>query len=316
VTSDWQQLGMAGVSARIRDVEVNVASMAEDVPMLVEAVSRLDVDVERLIAERRDTSGTIGRHDDALRDLTAAVKRLATQVAWIEQHLRASGSAQTLDLDRPDRDLQALAATADAGREAATALLDAAQRGTLEAAVAAHLAALRRYREAQRSVIDACERLPSARVDETGRRQARSDLTIARARLADARDTVANRADPARSARERLAADARDRERAATTLEAGDRARRELLTRLRTRLVAAVADGVMLPTWLTRPLGPMPPAGAAQRWTDVAAGLLAYRITYRVDDPDDAIGDLPADAPARRRRWYADLGRGVRELRR
>ena len=48
----------------------------------------------------------------------------------------------------------------------------------------------------------------------------------------------------------------------------------------------------------------------------VAAGLIAYRITYGVDDAENALGQLPEPAPDHRRRWHEDLRRGVRELRR
>jgi len=314
--SDWQQMGIANVANRMRDLESTVLSLADDVPMLVEAVSRLNDDIERLIDSRRETRSTVSQHDDTLRELAGTVKRLAVRVSWIEEHLRSSGSARTVDLDHPDPDLVALAATAEAGRAAAGVLLSSVERATLVAELAGHRSLLARHRDTVGEVLAACEQLANGGPDGAARRRLRADYLTARARLADAAATVGERLPGAAAARARLAEDDLERDRTATVLAAGERADRELLTRLRTRIASAVGDGAMLPAWLTGPLGPMPAAGSAQRWTDVAAGLLAYRITYAVTDPADAIGEVPAGAGERRRRWHADLGRGVRELRR
>jgi hypothetical protein len=316
VVSDWQQMGIANVASRMRDLESTVLSLADDVPMLVEAVSRLDADIERLIDSRKETRSTVARHDEGLRDLTGTVKRLAVQVAWIEQHLRSTGSVRTIDLDRPDPDLVALAATAEAGRAAAGVLLSPVERATLAAELAGHRAWLGRHRAALRDLLAACERLAAAGPDGAAHRQARADYLSARSRIEDAAASLDRGVGAAREGRARLAEDGVERQRTASAVAEGERAERELLTRLRTRIASAVGDGVMLPAWLTGPLGPMPPAGTAQRWMDVAAGLLAYRITYGVTDPADAVGEVPSGAGERRRRWHADLGRGVRELRR
>ena len=314
--SDWQQMGIANVANRMRDLESTVLSLADDVPMLVEAVSRLNDDIEHLIDSRRETRTMVSEHDDAVRELAATVKRLAVRVAWIEQHLRNTGSARTVDLDHPDPDLIALAATAEAGRAAAGVLLTPVERATLAAELAGHAARLARHRSAIVELLAASEQLATGPQDGAARRQVRADYLAARARVADAAATVAAGVPGAGTARSRLAEDDVERERTATVVAQGERAERELLTRLRTRVASAVGAGAMLPAWLTGPLGPMPAAGAAQRWTDVAAGLLAYRITYAVADPADAIGELPPEVGERRRRWHADLGRGVRELRR
>ncbi|HEY6798192.1 MAG TPA: hypothetical protein VI248_26230 [Kineosporiaceae bacterium] len=314
--SDWQQMGFANMASRMRDLESGVLSMAEDVPMLIEAVTRLDADIERLIASRRDTLATLSQHDETLRELSASVKRLTVQVAWIEQHLRSSGSAWTVDLDHADPDLIGLAATAEAGRAAAAVLLGPPDRATLVSDVSRHADAVTRHRAAIGALLAACERLASGDREGAARRQTRSEYQVARTAVTERAALVAACVEPAEQARARLAADDAERERVAGTVAEGERAERELLTRLRTRIASAVSDGAMLPAWLTGPLGPMPAAGAAQRWTDLAAGLLAYRITYGVTDPADAVGELPASAGERRRRGHADLGRGVRELRR
>jgi len=312
--SDFTQLGLAGVVNRLQDVESGVASLAEDVPMLIAEVTRLDGDVDRLITARREALDRIEAHDATVLELAATVRRLAVQVAWIEQHLRNTGSARPVDLDDPDAELVRLAAVAEAGRSAASALLSESDRAVLTAEVARHRAAVARHRQALRAVVAACGAVATGERGGVARRQARADYAAARGLLAEAADDAARGAEPATAAATRLAADDAEVARTRPAVAAGERAGRDLLTRLRTRVATAVGDGAMLPAWLTGPLGPMPVAGEAQKWLDVAAGLLAYRITYGVTDPVDAVGEVPPEAGERRRRWHADLGRGVREL--
>jgi len=314
--SDWQQLGAANVAARMRELEAGLGSVVEDVPLLVEAVGRLDGDIEHLIEARRETRTALDRHDEVLREMSATVKRLAVQVAWIEQHLRSTGSARTVDLDRADPDLIGLAAVAEAGRAAAAELLLPVERAGLIGELARNRDAVARQRAALRDVLAACERVARGEPQGAAHRLARAEYQAARDRFAEAGAAVSTTLPAAHTAREKLVADDAERERCSALIADGERAERELLTRLRTRIASAVTDGAMLPAWLTGPLGPMPVAGAAERWTDVAAGLLAYRITYGVTDPADAVGEVPTGAGERRRRWHADLGRGVRELRR
>jgi hypothetical protein len=270
-----------------------------------------------LLTERAETGAALSRHDRELRELTAVVKRLGTQVTWIERHIRSSGAARTLDLDDVEPELVGLAEIAEAGHRAQDSLLTPFARAGLEATVADHRDADAVHRRTVESLLQACARLVGTdRDDPPHRRQTRADYLAARDALADAARRREAIADQARSAIERLTADDDERRARAATIEAGRRAELELLTRLRTRLAAAVGDGALLPAWLTQSIGPMPGAGTAQRWTEVAAGLLAYRITYRLDDPEEALGELPDTATGYRRRWHAELGRGVRELRR
>jgi hypothetical protein len=307
---------MASVASRVRELSDSLEVVVGQLPTLGAAVARVNEDVGRLLAERGETGSALSSHERELRELTAAVKRLATQVTWIEGHIRTSGAVRTVDLDDVEPELTALATTSEAGHRAAAELLTPFARASLEAAVTDQRDAAARHRDAVQALLDACARLVGTQRADAAHRQARIDYLSARTAQTEAARRLESLAADAQSARERLEADDEDRRREAATIAAGQRAEVELLTRLRTRLAAAVGDGALLPAWLTGPLGPMPPAGAAQRWMDVAAGLLAYRITYAVTDPDGALGELPSAATSYRRRWHADLERGVRELRR
>jgi hypothetical protein len=315
MTGDWAQLGMASVAAQVRELSESLEVVAGHLPVLGESVASLGEDVDRLMAERAETGAALARHDRELRELTATVKRLATQVTWIEQHIRSSGTARSVDLDHAGAELSALASAGQAGHQAEEGLLTPFARDSLETTVADHRDASVRYRDTVRALLDACARLVGTDPDDPLHGQARKDYLAAR----EARVQMARRVealdDDAREAVERLAADDAERQCRSATIAAGERAETELLTRLRTRLASAVRDGALLPAWLAGPLGPMPPAGTAQRWMNVAAGLLAYRITYAVTDPEDALGRLPESATGHRRRWHARLVRDVRDLR-
>jgi chromosome segregation ATPase len=314
--SDWQALGVSSLSEQVRELGAAVEAIAGQLPELAQAVARTDADVDRLVAERAETGEAINRHDRELSDLVATVKRLATQVTWIERHIRSSDGVRTADLDHIEPELTALAATSEAGHRAGEEVLAPFVRAALETTLTSHREAAGRYRDAALELLDSCDRLVETAPDTAAHRQARSDYRAARSGYRQAESRVDVLTEQARSARDRLAADDTARRRTAATVAAGQRAEVELMTRLRTTLATAVGDGALLPPWLTGPLGPMPPAGAGQRWMDVAAGLIAYRITYSVQDPDDALGEPPEDAAGYRRRWHAELGRGVRELRR
>jgi hypothetical protein len=314
--SDWQQMGVSNLAGQVRELTSTLQAVVGELPELAEALARTDADVDRLVAERAETGAAIARHDQELRELMATVKRLATQVTWIERHIRSSGTALTANLDHVEPELTALAATSEAGHRASEGLLAPFVRSALADTVGSFTDAVARHLAAARSVLDACERLVDTEPDGSAHRQARAEYSAARSAWHRAQVRVDTLAQDAATARERLTTDDEERRRAGATVAAGERAEMELLTRLRTKLAAAVGQGALLPAWLTGPLGPMPPSGRAQRWMDVAAGLIAYRITYAVDDPEDALGDLPDDALGYRRRWHEDLGQGMRDLRR
>jgi chromosome segregation ATPase len=316
MTTGWEEMGVANLAARVRQLDEIVDTVVGELPEITDAVSRLDAELGRFHAERSETGSTLSRHDEQLRELSATVKRLATQVTWIERHIRTSGAVRSVDLDQVDPDLAALAATGEAGRRAAEELLAPFARATLEDSVTGHRGAVERRRTAEQALIDACGELAGTERTESAHREARGAYLAAKAEVAAAVRQVAALETEAEQGRTRLALDDEERRRTHAAITAGERAEAQLLTRLRTKIAAAVGDGAMLPTWLTGPIGPMPPPGSAQRWMDVAAGLLAYRITYDMDDPDDALGELPRAAVPDRRRWYEDLQRGVRELRR
>ena len=315
MTTGWDD-GVADLAGRVRDLDQTVDAVVGELPAIADAVARIDGEVARLQAERTETGSALSRHEAQLRELTAAVKRLATQVAWIERHIRSTGSARSVSLDHRDPELSSLAATGEAGRRAGQELLAPFVRSSVEGAVRGHRDALAQRLSAGRDLLQACGLLVESRRGDEAFTRARTGYQRARAALLVAERQVASLEAEAKAGVVRLAEDDEARRRGRAGIDAGERAEAQLLTRIRTKLASAVGDGALLPAWLTTPLGPMPPADSAQRWMEVAAGLIAYRITYGVDDEENTLGDLPRTAPAHRRRWHEELRRGVRELRR
>ena len=316
VTTGWQEHGIDQLVGRVNDLDETLDELLGQLPDIIDAVARVDTEVTRLHSERSETGSALSRHDRELRELTAAVKRLTSQVSWIEGHLRSTGSARSVTLDGAEPDLATLAAAAEAGRRAAGQLLTRLVRVSLESTVASHREAMARRDQAATEVLAACAVLIDTEPDQPLHRQARSSYQRARHAFLAAQQQVAEGQEQAQAAEVRLADDDVARERTRQTIADGQQAQSRLLTRLRTRVAAAVGDGAMLPVWVTDPLGPAPPADGAQRWMDVAAGLIAYRVTYRVQDDQDALGELPQACADHRRRWYEELRSGIRELRR
>jgi hypothetical protein len=210
-----------------------------------------------------------------------------------------------------------VAAVASAGLNARTHLMSAEERSGLQAVVAEHAAVSReqvgRLEEALAASRTIAEVGPADEAHEaavTTFRTAAKAWEAAWARTADL-------ADRAEDAQQRLAEDDRRRIRQADVIAAGERAWEALQAALRVRVADAVGEGALLPAWFTSVLGPIPPAEDTRSWMEAATDLLAYRVTYGVDDPASALGPEPAvEASARRRAWHQQLRRRLRDLQR
>jgi hypothetical protein len=118
----------------------------------------------------------------------------------------------------------------------------------------------------------------------------------------------------ATSARQALKIDDEHRQVHRPQVMTGESAYAQLITRVRDRLDAAVADGALLPAWLTLVLGHQPVGEDVAEWMDTATSLLAYRITYEVVDLVVALGEPAHDDP-RREKWHRDLERRLAKRR-
>ncbi|WP_367318204.1 hypothetical protein [Streptomyces sp. HUAS ZL42] len=270
---------------------------------LRDSISGCDDKIEELDQELRD------RVDDT--DQT--VKRLVQQVRLLEGLLKASGKAQSADLDTVTEDLRSLARSMQRGWQARRLLLSNHERTTFQQRIRHHRATTQQHRTHRATVIDTVGTLIATRYGSRAHAQAAQELREALAREEQLRQSLERQTKPAEEAQDALAADEKTRTDNEAVMAEGTRAEKRLTWALRSRLADAVSDRALLPTWFVTVLGSAPPAIGTQTWLDTATQVLLYRLTYDVTDQVVALGSKPSDADGHRREWYEKL---VKELRR
>ncbi|MFI7586111.1 hypothetical protein ACIB24_03435 [Spongisporangium articulatum] len=252
------------------------------------------------------------------RDLVAAIRRLTSRVEWLERNVRLRGGVDAPLDDVPAR-LRTLARTAEQGREAADRGLDDNARRALRQAVDAHASAVHDLVAHRRAGLSACLVLASSDLDDPEHRSTAADFPILMERLDETRAHVRALAGPAVQAAQALADDERAQRDGATVVREGDEAWHELQSQLHERLKSALDTGALLPEWFVDALGPVKPLHDSERWTETAADLMAYRITYDVEDPNRSLGPPPGPDAAhswgeRRLAWHRRLSAEIHEL--
>jgi hypothetical protein len=309
------------------DVEGNdfgytVQQLRDDVNDLLEVVERLPprfVGVDRELDSVRSTLREVEARsvevDAAGRRMAAALKRLGARVEWLERNIRLQTELPEAELDAAGPEEHQLAEVAEGGRRAAAELLDAPALSALRAAIEAHRDAVRSRTAHRDAAVEAC-RVLAVGDPTTGAHQAAiGAFREAVAGQEEAGARIGELAGAAERAAARLAADATHRDAVTGTVQAGERAARELTELLRTRIADAVGEGALLPTWFTAVLGPIPPAQDTRNWMDAATDVLAYRVTYLITDPVLALGTPPEpEARPWRQAAYQDLVRRLRTL--
>lgn len=258
-----------------------------------------------------DTSARVPQPRRA--DLTGRANRttleqLENRVTALER-LAWGGRDETVPLDDCDPELRRLAAIAETGQELTARLAGPEIRAACERAIATWDDWHRRNRELLGVALTASHTIAITSADQRGRahavvafREAGNEL----ARLAAQRQGYLNAAT---HARRQLDQDQQVRDQHEREIEAGHEAWVTLLARLRMRSASALERGEPVPSWLVLAIGP-PTVGASARWRDLAADLLAYRITYGVLGGREPLGAAPtSDDSTRRRRWHTELTR-------
>lgn len=309
MTAGWGE--PSDIQRQLRQLSSGLSDVEDEVSSLTRQVSDVVDDVRQIRQEGETLTEQVEDHDSRLQDLTSQVKELTSRSSWLERHLRQSDDARTADLDDVDADTLQQAATADEGRTAQTRLLPSYERSRLQAIVGSHRAALREHDEAVERVLGACKVLSQTPIHSPEHAKARTAFQAGVNVIGRAGGTVESLRRTAAAARTALAADDKAQASEAETIQDGDRARRILMTRLRTRLAEAIGQALILPMWLTRPLGLTPPEHEAEDWLEAAAGIWAYRITYDVDHPLLPLGSLPDDAGTGRQQWHRQLERDI-----
>jgi hypothetical protein len=304
------------------DLGYTVMQLRNDVDDLAQAIEHLpgrlgmlDSSMDTVRHVVREVENRSREIEATSRDLVALVKRLGARVEWLERNIRLHEAISEVELDDVGVVHVELAQVAEAGHLAQAELLPPAGRSSLEAAVAAHSAAVRTQVHHREVALAACEVLVDTERDDERHATAVAEFRAAVIGLTEARKRGHDLAAPALEAAEMLATDEEQQVAVADVVAAGENAWAALQNRLRTRVADAVGEGALLPTWFTTVLGPIPPAQDTRAWMDVATTLLAYRVTYGVTDPIVALGAPPGELEtARRRAWYQQLRRQLAEL--
>jgi outer membrane murein-binding lipoprotein Lpp len=242
---------------------------------------------ERVESLEHDLAEVTSTADDA----ASTSRRVEQRLRLLERRLRASGGTPAAELDKWPADFKALVAAVRTGRELSGHVLTDLQRASYVGRIDAPNYLRRLQVEKREKMIAYARTLASA--DPTDR-QAWQEVRDAWPQLAKEFNELADRfnaaVDNAARAREEFdAAEARQRE-VAGRVQHGQQCYTKLLVRIRTRLVEALRDDLLLPMWFETALGPTTPTENTEQWLDTAVQVIAYRLIYQVDDQALALG--------------------------
>lgn len=245
----------------------------------------------------------------AIRALEQTAQRHEQQISELQQ--RSAGAdrpsprpRQPEQLDVRDDDLDALAAAVLRAADLRSRHIPDAERARLVGRVDPWPEWERARNDKRMRAVALSARLATLSVEDPGHRDiAVGFRTLQRelAALDASREETRAAAAYVKECAERIAADDALRDTDAAELAAGARAEQQILVQARHRVAGAVERSAPLPPWFEAALG-RAPHGHAEGWMTAAATLVAYRITYAVDDRTRALGPEPTDQwlPSRR----------------
>ncbi|GAB1689678.1 hypothetical protein [Krasilnikovia sp. M28-CT-15] len=310
----------------LQRLQQRVSSIASDLDELQDRHRDLDTSVDE-VDNRVDALETVQQElreahddlqegiDDDIARIAATVKALAATVGWMERRLRAEHDIAAAPLDAVDDNLRQLADRARRGQQSAAVLLSQPVR-------MAHQSRIDQLGELERNIeqdtalaLQLSATLANRPRGSIEYREAGDAYRAAAKRLTGYRGRLPATRQAADDARRALNLDDKHREVHGPQVMTGEAARARLRDVLRARLDTAVAEGALLPPWLTLVLGHQPLAEDVAAWIELATSLLAYRVTYQVTDPVVALGADGHDDP-HRQAWHHKLDQQLRDRRR
>ena len=269
---------------------------------------------EELRSLRSDLDFELSAVRGDINELIRSVRLIAQKVDWLMANALIQADAPICDLDGDvDESMRKLAAKVERGERFQDQLLDDPARKELKVAVDRHWEWGRKLDRLQATVTTLSEAIVAD--DESAAVRAADDFPAAWHGLTELEQDGPRLESAARVARERLDADDLARRQHGKDINAVGYAWQELGRQLRALIDAGVAQHALFPGWFRDSLGLAPPPDAPTRWFELATEILAYRITYGIDDEDTPLGDPPVgDASARRRDWYQRLRAGLARL--
>lgn len=234
------------------------------------------------------------------------VAGLGRRVDRLERLLWAT-STEVDGEPEPDPELVGLAKSAEYAQTLSTMLLTPKVRAACEQAIESWQHWRREHDRVRYDAVEASRVIAITAGGKDRHTEAVRAFESARAELAALRACERQARNAASHATAQLAHDEEVRERYQPEINAGHRAWAILMARLRAGIGGAVERAEPLPGWLVTSLG-SPPVGDPDRWIDLAAQLLAFRITYAIGDPSRPLGDEPtATHSSRCRQWHREL---------
>ena len=205
-----------------------------------------------------------------------------------------------------------LARTAQAGREARSALLSDGERAARMMAIRQYHAALQQRQEHRDSVLAAARILARTEHPDQAHQQAAHDFETGLRRDKTVTERLTALGNRAANARAELKEDDTARAAKKPILDAGDEAEEQLEGLLRGHLAEALSERSLLPVWFVTALGPVPSGEKNRGWWNLAAAILAYRAAYEITDPLVTLGAHPTGDAGLRIAWYEELTQALR----
>lgn len=300
----------------VSELRYNLDELSEDQNVIKQRVSMLETDgIERLRCSITDLEEAAEEMQGKLAQTRTVAHHLAGRLAWLEHHVRTSAGLKAVAIDQASPALQDLARKADLAATARAGILPDLQRNHLQAQINQYHN-LHDQRQNHLATAIAHSKILTACPDSGDEHAAAS--TAFRRALSQA-NQIAERIDFTREdvsdARARLAADDEHRAAHSATITEGEQAKIILNRKLRQRITDAIGERALFPAWFTTALGYSPPADRTTQWIAAATELIAYRITYAINDPAVALGHPPPPDQAVQAAWFNNLTTKLRNQR-
>lgn len=315
ITTDLEPLEQG-----LDQLRYTVQDLRDDHDRLGQRVQEIDfrhTDQDQRIEHLRgQLDDKMAEHAESLARTQAVANRLIARLDWLEHHVRAAANPHRARLDQADSRLRELAAKVRKGHHASSRLLPPSRRTYLETYVRQYQQRYTEHLEHVAAALRESRTLANTRPGDNSRASAAQTFGQARQRASTIANQLKRDRDTYNSARRELATDDQLQETNGPTIHAGQQARATLQARMRKRLSTAIAQRHVLPAWFATALGYGPPADRTVSWLDLAANVIAYRITYAVTDPVLALGSREPtndDEPARLQ-WHQQLTRALQDL--
>lgn len=307
------------LTRRLDEVDSDLDTVRGEVETLTwqyrETVADLRRDITNQGREVEELQSEVSSVQTDLESMTKQVTKLLSRVAWLERHIRASGTAREADFDNHPEVVHEVIEAVRRGRRLAARLLSEHARRVLERTVTEATTRREEIEQATQAALAANKVLVSVAYDTPEHHTAvdrfRNAYTRRQKLIAIHHDKAATVSD----ARQKLAVADKYRDTHSAEIAAGETAERSLRTRMRTIVVEAIGDNALPPRWFDTAFGLTAPRENTSDWLDLAADVLTYRALYAITDPVLALGPEPDSTDlSTRATTYRDLKRRLRTL--